>query len=262
MQCREVRELADAFLSDQLLVETTHEIVGHLETCSACREDIAGRRALRAKLQSAFAGAHALAPRPEFAAEAAARLRLSAAGFSRRSFIKSWWALAAGVTAAAGGGLVVRKGAQRSRIAAMAAQAAGDHQNCAVRFNLAERPISLQEAAARYDHAFAALMTLDPPAGLSDGPMLERHSCVYQGQRFAHLVFRHDGRLVSVLVTSRTDPSISSVPELLSSADGFRVAGFAVWRHIVFVVSDVSDTRTLQIAEALANPVAERLGFA
>ena len=43
MQCREVRELADSFLSEQLLVETNHEIVRHLETCPDCRADIAAR---------------------------------------------------------------------------------------------------------------------------------------------------------------------------------------------------------------------------
>jgi anti-sigma factor RsiW len=64
MQCREVPELADAFLSDQLLLERTREIVTHLETCPACREEMAARRALRAKLQSAFAGAVDLQPRP------------------------------------------------------------------------------------------------------------------------------------------------------------------------------------------------------
>jgi len=41
--CRETRELGDAFLSDQLLVETTHDIVRHLETCAACREEIDSR---------------------------------------------------------------------------------------------------------------------------------------------------------------------------------------------------------------------------
>jgi len=260
MQCREVRELLDAFLSDQLLVETTNEIVAHLETCPACREEIAARRALRATLQSAFAGARTLAPRPEFAAEAAARLRGHAEGQSRRSFISTWWALAAGVIAAAGGSLFVRNGVQRSRMAALAAQAAGDHQNCAVRFNLAERPISLQDAAARYDGAFATLATLEPPANLSDGPVLDRHSCVYQGQRFAHVVFRRSGHLVSVLVTGRTDSLVPSEPELLPSSGGFRVAAFGVGRHVIYVVSE--DTETLRIAEALAKPLADRLGSA
>ena len=75
MQCRDVRELADSFLSEQLLVETNHELLRHLDTCPDCRADIAGRRALRDGLRAAFARAEGLRPRPEFAAELLATLR-------------------------------------------------------------------------------------------------------------------------------------------------------------------------------------------
>jgi anti-sigma factor RsiW len=57
MQCRDVRELADSFLSEQLLVETNHELLRHLETCPDCRADIAVRRAIRDRLRAAFAQA-------------------------------------------------------------------------------------------------------------------------------------------------------------------------------------------------------------
>ena len=79
MQCRDVRELADSFLSEQLLVETNHELLRHLETCPDCRADIAGRRAMRDGLRAAFSRAEDLRPRPEFATELLATLRPSAA---------------------------------------------------------------------------------------------------------------------------------------------------------------------------------------
>ena len=84
----------------------------------------------------------------------------------------------------------------------LARNAAGDHQNCAVKFNLAERPISLEGAARRYDPAYGSLATIEPPAGLPGGPMevVDRHSCVYDGRRFGHVVFRYRERLVSLLV--------------------------------------------------------------
>ena len=99
--CRETRELADPFLSDQLLVETTHEIVRHLETCPACRDEFAARRTLRGKLQSAVASSHDLAARPDFAADLAMRLRPAAAApqMTRRAWLESWWAAAAAVVA-------------------------------------------------------------------------------------------------------------------------------------------------------------------
>jgi anti-sigma factor RsiW len=264
VQCSEVREFADAFLSDQLLVETTHEIVHHLETCPACREELTARRALRARLQTAFAGAAELAPRSDFVDDLRARLHPHApATISRRAWLQSWWAVAAGAVAAAGGGLFARGAVHRSRLAALARNAAGDHQNCAVRFNLAEQPISLEEAARRYDAAYASLAALEPPVGLPDGPIdvLERHSCVYQGRRFGHIVFRYRGRLVSLLVTGSTE-SIGTSPEMLPADDGLHVASFSSGRHLVFVVSDLSERDTSQVAEALAEPVARRLAGA
>jgi len=47
MTCRDVRELADSFLAEELLTETNHEILRHLETCPVCRADLAVRRELR-----------------------------------------------------------------------------------------------------------------------------------------------------------------------------------------------------------------------
>ncbi len=96
MQCRDVRELADSFLSEQLLVETNHELVRHLETCPDCRADIAARRALRDRLRAAFTHADDLRPRPELAAELLTKLRPRPTAISRRSLLQSWWAIAAG----------------------------------------------------------------------------------------------------------------------------------------------------------------------
>ena len=54
MECRDVRELADSFLSEQLLVETTHDILRHLSQCPSCRAEIESRRRLRTALRGAF----------------------------------------------------------------------------------------------------------------------------------------------------------------------------------------------------------------
>ena len=167
MQCRDVRELADSFLSEQLLVETNHELLRHLETCPDCRVDIAGRRAIRDRLRAAFARAEDLRPRPEFTAELLATLRPAqpATDISRRSVLQSWWALAAGLAVAAGGGLFVRHSSSRSRLGMLARDAAGDHQNCAVTFNLAERPIPLEDAGRRYGAPYAALADVRAASG-------------------------------------------------------------------------------------------------
>jgi anti-sigma factor RsiW len=261
MQCRDVRELLDAFLGDQLLVETTNDVVRHLETCPACRGELDGRRALRARLQSAFAQAIELAPRADFLKDIDARLRTEGTSrITRRSWLRSWGAAAAALVTAISGGLFARSAVQRSRLAALARTAAGDHQNCAIKFNLAERPIPLEEAARRYDPAFASFTTLPAPTELPNGSaeLLERHSCVYEGRRFAHVVFRYAGHVVSLLVTGGSE-SIGSSPEMLPADGSLQVASFATSRHLVFVVSDLSAQDTSRFAQAMVGPVSQRL---
>jgi predicted anti-sigma-YlaC factor YlaD len=256
MRCREVRDLVDSFLSEQLLVETNHDIVRHLETCPDCRADVAARRELRGKIRSAFSLSSELAPRPEFSAQMATALRSERNSLSRRSLLKSWWALAAGAVLAAGGSLLVRGSGSRTRLAALARDAVGDHQNCAIAFNLAERPIKLDEAGRLYGGAYAALASFEPPA--VDGPLsvLERHACVYQGRRFGHVVLRYRGGVASLLVTEADPPP---APELEPDAGRFRVAALPAGRYLGFVVTDVDRGQTLSLAQALADPLAQHL---
>ena len=66
MECRNVRELADSFLAEELLTETNHDILRHLEGCPVCRADLAARRALREGVRGAFHRSTDLAPSREF----------------------------------------------------------------------------------------------------------------------------------------------------------------------------------------------------
>jgi anti-sigma factor RsiW len=69
MQCREVCDLLDSFLGQELMVETNHELMRHLETCPDCRGELEARRQLRTVLRRAFTNTDALHPRPNFAAD-------------------------------------------------------------------------------------------------------------------------------------------------------------------------------------------------
>ena len=170
--------------------------------------------------------------------------------------LQSWWALAAGLVLAAGGGLFVRHSSSRSRLALLAREAAGDHQNCAVKFNLSERPIPLEEAARRYGAPYAALSTFVPPA--VDGPLelLERHSCVYQGRRFGHVVFRYRSAITSLLVTDGAPPT---GPELEPNDVGPAVASLPAGRFVGFVVAGLDRQQVLRLAQTLAEPLSRHL---
>ena len=66
MNCRDVREVADSFLCEELLTETNHEILRHLDTCPLCRTEIDARRRLRGALRDAFNRAPELQASAEF----------------------------------------------------------------------------------------------------------------------------------------------------------------------------------------------------
>jgi anti-sigma factor RsiW len=257
MECRDIRELADSYLSEQLLVETTHDILRHLSQCPSCRTEIESRRRLRTALRGAFERSPDLRASPEFLTSIGQRVREQQ---SRRRTAWSWrpmMAIAASlvlVTAVAFGG--------REWLGASLLHAAlGDHQNCAIRFRLKEKPISLEEAAQRFEPAYRSLLVVAPsPARLSNGELtvLERHSCVYDGRRFAHIVLRYRETLVSVLVTP---DRLAGVPSEVAG-DGTRVSSFRAGRFAAFVVSSASETEAREIAAALAAPVKNALAGA
>jgi anti-sigma factor RsiW len=267
MQCREVRDLAESFLSEELRVETDHEVLHHLDGCPECRTEFESRRRLRAAVQRAFLNADALRMREDFARSLGTSLRTSGRGrhlWSRRRAA----AVAALAAAAAGAGwLLVADDADE-----VARDAVDDHRNCAVQFRLAEKPISLEEAGTRHASWYRRLLDT-PPAGLTHGAgpvrVLERHACVFNGRRFAHVVLQVHGQLVSLLVTETRRwlpdlPGGEGQPQLVSHrvGDGIDVVSFGTSRLRVLFVGNLAEGELLAVAGTLAGSVARQLAGA
>lgn len=75
MQCSDLREIADSWLSDDSLVTSNQEAFEHLELCDDCLREIVDRRNLRAMLRTAVMDAPASQMNDEFASRLRARLR-------------------------------------------------------------------------------------------------------------------------------------------------------------------------------------------
>ena len=257
MECRDVRELADSFLSEQLLVETTHDILRHLAQCPSCRVEMESRRRLRTALRGAFERSSELRTTPEFLASIGRHVREHQSLRSARWTWRAMMAIAASLLLVSG----VAFGGREWLGASLLHAVLGDHQNCAIRFSLKEKPISLEEAAQRFEPAYRSLVAVAPsPARLSSGELtvLERHSCVYDRRRFAHIVLRYRGTLVSVLVTQ---DRLARVPAELA-VEGTRVSSFRAGRFAAFVVSSASDPEMREIAAAVAGPLKNALAGA
>lgn len=272
MECRKVRELAEAYVSEQAPVETAEAIATHVDGCSACRAEVAGLRRLRASLRSAYFATHELAPRREFAATLGSRLRATAMQDTTVSpWRRTWLAVAATVALLLGGGFGLR-GLGIADFTAIVQAAVGDHRFCLVAFTLTERPMPLARAAEVYDDPVdRPLETVEPSTTqLSGGPVriLERHSCVFNGRRFAHIVLQYKREVISLVVTpderrlrdlpgasAPADGSITSLP----AVDGYHVAAFRGRDHVVFAISTLNDNDLREVTRSMEGPVSGAL---
>ena len=279
MECHEFCELADSYLSDELSVETNHEAISHLEKCADCRSKLSARRALRTKLRDAFIGLPANRMRPEFVSELSSRLRdatteVSIVPSMDRSRSSRYFTLAIAaclLLALLTGSIIVWQLLSRptqsiSRVE-LANAAVGDHRDCAVEFRLAEKPIALDVAAQNYDPVYLGLAemfnkgTVAPP----DVKFIEAHSCVFAGRRFAHVVLKYHGSLVSFLVTGIPSNLAFDYPAkypatiVCSQIEGYNVSFFQTQRHGIFVVSALPEGDNLALARAFAPGVFDHI---
>jgi anti-sigma factor RsiW len=265
MQCRDARELLDSFIGEELLVETNHELLRHLATCPECSEELEQRRRVRSGLKQAFRRSPELELRPEFAGELTSRLR-AVQPAARRQWQNRWFAIAASLLVVGGIGVYF----VRTRPSEVARLAAGDHQNCAIKFALREKPISLQEAAERFDPAYSQLVTTPPdtvPTAAGTLHVADRHSCVFGGRRFGHVVFRLDDHLVSVLMTKEETTGPSSTRsgqqlEWLPRMNGLGMASLYTAGHVVYIASDLPEADFRGVAEARAQPASHLAALA
>jgi hypothetical protein len=326
MQCSDFYDIADSYLGDELLVETNHEVLQHVEACAACRRELAARRELRSRLRAAFNGAAKPGATPEFAGRLRAELRAKALGqsqsrnlFFERIGRNGVWTAAVAASLVVVVGLFALQQRQSSTppstagVAAtgehahtratenaggrgeawpqhqasphvrkagleLSEAAAGDHRDCAIKFRLAEDPIDLEEAGHKYDRAYinlASVVKTRSEDATGQFEFLESHSCVFKGRRFAHLVIKHRGRVVSLLVAERGQeeqaagatgsgqvaPSDEARRQVnaCSRSGEFQVSCFETARHAIFVVSDLSEAENLAVARTFAPSIREHI---
>ncbi len=308
MQCLDFREIADSYLADELLIETNHEVIRHLESCADCRRELSARRELRSKLRQGFQRAAELQMRDEFAGKLHNRLRTAALRPSASAFRflgarrGAYIAIAASLVLVAAWGFRAMqqrsvtqssvaneagretptpvgsepqnpgsRAALESALSALLTEnAIGNHRDCAINHRLKEKPIDLDEAGRRYDRAYINLVK----AVMSDGQLpvgatlVAAHSCIFNEQRFGHVIMKYHDQLVSVLVTTLDGSEASdqnalgaSKEESISSAgsDVYRLAHFETARHAVFVVSGLSEAENMGLARAITPSVSQHI---
>ena len=274
--CERTRQYLDSYISNELLVETSHEVLRHLEACPACAAEADARARLRRRLKAAVEE-QAVPP------ELAARIRRSIREEERRTvFGAGWnrWGMA--LAAAACVAVVVwvippgkripnlpDRPAQNvyiqkvsSALAAVLRVGLGDHIHCAV-YRQGPKTVSpVAEMEKDLGPQFKGLLPVVNAAVPRGYRIVMGHQCGYLGRRFVHLTLERDGSLLSLVIARKQDGEslaglapagqTSGITVYQSATGPFQVAAFDAGQFIAYVVSDLKGKVNLQVASALA----------
>ncbi len=290
MRCENFREIADSFLNSELLVETNHEVVRHLENCEDCRKEFEAQKIFREKLRSAIVNAPDAQINPAFAANLRSQLRKD---FVKENVQPNFWQnifsvkvmtasfasllLVSAITAFVflannENGKTISQN-QSSEINSptdenlsemwqkIAYQAIGDHRHCGLEKMDNWQKTAEQESAKKtnFRQAFLQKASFSPSEEMK---LLHVHDCIYDGRNFTHAVIQIGRRTVSVLLTeteiaseanknSRGGEPDSAI--ICQKQTGFQIASFTGASKAVFVISDLPEAENLNLARSLSN---------
>ena len=222
--CRQVRELMDSYISGELTVESNHDVLRHVERCEACRSELERRERMGALLIESFGAA------PDATAIGS---RITQA-LDREQHRWGRFVRYGGIAAALL--LIVGAGVWFSRPVDAAAfdDSVDDHIACAMTY-----PPSVVYDATRAARNLEPVYRpiVDAVAHRAGSyQLIDAHMCPYQGRNYAHMVYRGDGRMLSVFAETAVRGRLPLTHE--SPRKGFVTEGTSAGGHQVFVVSD------------------------
>lgn len=286
--CEKIRKYLDSYISNELLIETNHEVLRHVESCPACANELEARTQLRTRLRAAV---NAQSVPPELQARIREKIRTD---HSRSWFAAGWltsgwprWAVATAASLVICAGVWLNYSPERmpaitdrpgqnvyiqkvsATLAAVLKVGLGDHIHCSIFRKYPKDPPPIEKMEADLGASYKGLLPV-VRAAVPDGyRVIMAHQCGYAGRKFIHLTFEKDGDLLSLVVARRKDgeslgtlaPALetSGVPVYQAAAARYQVAGFEAGDFLAYVVSDLKSKANLQIAASLAPSVREFL---
>ncbi|MEZ5356428.1 MAG: zf-HC2 domain-containing protein [Bryobacteraceae bacterium] len=287
--CEKVRRQLDSYVSGELLVETNHEVLRHLESCRACQAMHDERMSVRNHVRRAVRGE--VAP-----VDLAARVRSRIERDGRSPFSSSGWAMVAVAAAvmmtvgvlsvrewrSSGRALSEMSGSEQAsfieaafgRVAHFARGGLGDHLHCAMgrKYPSGFPAPGAVKGRQRLNEDWSPLQTIAARFIPSRYTLLLAHRCTAQNRRFVHFTYVEPSRrMLSVVVARRTDAEHFDVPGIVpglvqagipiySERSGvYSVAAFEGGEYMAWVVSDLPAEENRMVAGNLAPSMREFL---
>lgn len=270
--CRRVRSYLDSYLNNELMVETNHEVLAHLEACEACSRSLADRSRLKTQLKRAVMSESAPAA---LRARIDAELR-SSRGFSFNKISLALAAAAAVVLIAATTYFITSSPktplSLQAEVAPNDATAQvlkigfDDHVFCTIDHGSANRQFTPEEMSQKLGPEYAGLVALVKDKLPQSYRVVVGHRCHYQGREFIHLIMRNQEEVVSLVITRKNGEAFpgggvggalqaSGAPLHETTWHKIQVAGMETRDFLVFVISNKTLEGNEQVATSLAPAV-------
>jgi anti-sigma factor (TIGR02949 family) len=284
--CERYRRYLDAYLDNELLVETNQEVLQHLASCPHCTAALENRARLKHLVKANVTKEEAP---PELIAAVRNRLRTE-----RRSFFgpdtARWMMAAAAVLLLAIGSIatldwapvlrVRRDSALLQNVSARMQQLLQvgliDHVHCAIISGRWKKPITFDQMKSATGRSalgpeFIDLVPVVQAKLGSQFKIVEGHRCSANRRRYVHLILTgKDGALLSVVITEKQNESFAQadavavmkaagVPVYRGRQGTLEIAAFESGKYLAYIVSNLDSKSNLNVASAIVPLVHEHL---
>ena len=277
--CKRIKVYLDSYLNNELMVETTHEVLRHLDSCKECAAELEAKTRMKSLLQKVVLGDGAPAALRE-------RIRRdirrdAEAWWSPRNHVMQWTLAAAAALVLFVGGWSVLHYFNPRRPQPRASEAAllrpeipnaellniglSDHINCAVVHDQQDKRLTPEQMAERLGSDYAGLVPVvkEKAAGYE---IVMAHRCHVGNREFVHLILRNQDRACSLVITKKNGESFladeagaieqaTTVPTYRARTRDYEVVGFETRDFLGFVVSNFSTSENRMLASRLAPAV-------
>ena len=277
--CERYRRYFDAYLDNELLVETNHDVLHHLNSCMDCSRILESRARMKQLVKKVVTEEEAPL---ELAAALRDRFRTE-----RRSFFAydtaRWIMAAAAVLVLAIGGVAalqwgrvtqLRGGdgvfqAVSSRVQDILRVGLVDHVHCAILSERWKRFVSFDEMKANTGRSALGPEFIDLVPAVqaklgADYKIVEGHRCTANQRQYIHLILTgNKDTILSLVITEKKNESFtqaeavavmktSGIPIYRDRQGKLEIAGFESDKYMAYVVSNLDRESNLNVASALA----------
>jgi len=284
--CERYRRYFDAYLDNELLVETNQDVLQHLNSCTECTRILESRARTKQLVRDAVRTEDAP---PELVAALRSRLRTERPGFFASSTAR-WTMAAAAVLLAA---IVGVAGLQWGRVEPFARNDGVfqtisarvqdilrvgliDHVHCTIVLQRWKQFVSFEEMKAGSGRQALGpeFIGLVPAVEAKLGPqykLVQGHRCVANRRQYVHLILTgNNDAILSLVITEKNNESFreadavavmkaSGIPIYRDRQGILEIAGFESDKYLAYVVSNLDRDANLNAASLIVPTVYDHL---